>query len=124
MLNTIKILGWVFLLGYLSAGSTAKSADSSKQVNNKPVNQLQQAAPTQRSTKSEGENREEYSSLPENQFQVVSANPRSTFAIDVDTASYSNIRRFINEGQLPPANAVRLEEMINYFKYDYPLRLK
>jgi Ca-activated chloride channel homolog len=147
MLNTIKILGCVFLLGYLSAcgnsdtmttntsGSTPLPAnqapspqqpsivtksESSKQVNNKPVNKLQQAAPSQRSTTSEGENREEYSSLPENQFQVVSANPRSTFAIDVDTASYSNIRRFINEGQLPPANAVRLEEMINYFKYDYP----
>jgi Ca-activated chloride channel family protein len=44
----------------------------------------------------------------------------STFSIDVDNASYSNIRRFINMGKLPPADAVRIEEMINYFKYDYP----
>ena len=47
-------------------------------------------------------------------------NPLSTFSIDVDTASYSNIRRFLNEGNLPPDEAVRIEEMINYFKYDYP----
>ncbi len=47
-------------------------------------------------------------------------NPLSTFSIDVDNASYSNIRRFINNGELPPADAVRIEEMINYFKYDYP----
>jgi Ca-activated chloride channel family protein len=44
----------------------------------------------------------------------------STFSIDVDAASYSNVRRFLNEGQLPPAGAVRVEELINYFKYDYP----
>jgi Ca-activated chloride channel family protein len=44
----------------------------------------------------------------------------STFSIDVDAASYSNIRRIIQQGSLPPAGAVRIEEMINYFKYDYP----
>jgi Ca-activated chloride channel family protein len=44
----------------------------------------------------------------------------ATFSVDVDTASYSNIRRFINSGQLPPRAAVRIEEMINYFSYDYP----
>jgi len=47
-------------------------------------------------------------------------NPLSTFSIDVDTASYSNIRRFLNQNQLPPKDAVRIEEMINYFVYDYP----
>ena len=46
-------------------------------------------------------------------------NPLSTFSIDVDTASYSNVRRFINAGSLPPKDAVRVEEMINYFTYDY-----
>jgi Ca-activated chloride channel family protein len=50
----------------------------------------------------------------------VKNNPLSTFSIDVDNASYSNIRRFINSGVLPPPEAVRVEEMINYFKYDYP----
>lgn len=63
---------------------------------------------------------EEYNLIQENPFQRVSANPLSTFSIDVDTASYSNVRRFITEGQLPPKDAVRIEELINYFTYDYP----
>ncbi len=63
---------------------------------------------------------EAYSPIEDNPFVKVSDTPLSTFSIDVDTASYSNIRRFINEGQLPPKDAVRLEEMINYFTYDYP----
>jgi Ca-activated chloride channel family protein len=65
-------------------------------------------------------NTEGYASVNENGFRNVKSNPLSTFSIDVDNASYSNIRRFINMGQLPPADAVRIEEMINYFKYDYP----
>ncbi len=56
----------------------------------------------------------------ENGFKNVKNNPLSTFSIDVDNASYSNIRRFINSGVMPPPDAVRIEEMINYFKYDYP----
>ena len=47
-------------------------------------------------------------------------NPLSTFSIDVDTASYANVRRFLHDGQLPPADAVRIEEMVNYFHYAYP----
>ncbi len=65
-------------------------------------------------------NTEGYAAVNENGFKVVKNNPLSTFSIDVDNASYSNVRRFINMGQLPPADAVRIEEMINYFKYDYP----
>ena len=65
-------------------------------------------------------NTEGYASVNENGFRNVRNNPLSTFSIDVDNASYSNIRRFINMGELPPADAVRIEEMINYFKYDYP----
>ena len=65
-------------------------------------------------------NTEGYASVNENGFRNVKSSPLSTFSIDVDNASYSNIRRFINMGQLPPADAVRIEEMINYFKYDYP----
>jgi Ca-activated chloride channel family protein len=61
-----------------------------------------------------------YDHIVENPFLDAKNNPLSTFSIDVDTASYSNIRRFINEGHLPPKDAVRLEEMINYFTYDYP----
>ncbi|TPV96453.1 MAG: VWA domain-containing protein [Myxococcales bacterium FL481] len=56
----------------------------------------------------------------ENEMTLVAEDPKSTFSIDVDTASYSNIRRFIREGTLPPSEAVRLEEMVNYFDYDYP----
>jgi Ca-activated chloride channel family protein len=65
-------------------------------------------------------NTEGYAGMEENGFRNVKNNPLSTFSIDVDNASYSNIRRFINNGTLPPPEAVRLEEMINYFKYDYP----
>jgi Ca-activated chloride channel family protein len=65
-------------------------------------------------------NTEGYASVNENGFKNVKINPLSTFSIDVDNAAYSNIRRFINMGELPPADAVRIEEMINYFKYDYP----
>ena len=63
---------------------------------------------------------EEYKSIIENDFQKVSRNPLSTFSIDVDRASYSNVRRIVNDGFLPPIDAVRIEEMINYFEYDYP----
>jgi len=65
-------------------------------------------------------NRESYNALSENGFIKTTHNPLSTFSIDVDTASYSNIRRFINQGALPPVGAVRIEEMINYFSYAYP----
>ncbi len=65
-------------------------------------------------------NRESYNAAVENGFINVNNDPLSTFSIDVDTASYSNIRRFISQGTLPPAGAVRIEEMINYFSYSYP----
>ena len=65
-------------------------------------------------------NREGYDRIRDNPFVSVTENPLSTFSIDVDTASYSNLRRFLNSGTLPPKDAVRIEEMINYFSYDYP----
>ena len=65
-------------------------------------------------------NTEEYARVEENSFLEAKRNPLSTFSIDVDAASYSNVRRFLNTGQKPPKDAVRLEEMINYFKYEYP----
>ncbi len=67
-----------------------------------------------------GFDREGYDYIVENAFLKVKDNPLSTFSIDVDAASYSNVRRFLNQGQLPPAGAVRIEEMVNYFKYEYP----
>lgn len=62
---------------------------------------------------------EEYAKIVENGFKKVKDAPLSTFSIDVDAASYSNMRRFINEGQLPPSDAVRTEELVNYFSYNY-----
>jgi len=64
-------------------------------------------------------NTEEYDAVNENIFHEAQKNPLSTFSIDVDAASYSNIRRFISNGQRPPKDAVRIEEMVNYFDYDY-----
>jgi Ca-activated chloride channel family protein len=65
-------------------------------------------------------NTEGYARVEDNRFLEVLKNPLSTFSIDVDTASYTNVRRFINNGQLPPKDAVRIEELVNYFRYDYP----
>ncbi|MES2761557.1 MAG: von Willebrand factor type A domain-containing protein [Bacteroidota bacterium] len=65
-------------------------------------------------------NTEEYNRIYDNEFKDSKKDPLSTFSIDVDKASYSNIRRFITQNQLPQADAVRIEEMINYFSYNYP----
>ena len=64
-------------------------------------------------------NREQYASLAQSAVKQVSTEPVSTFSIDVDTGSYTNIRRMLNQGSLPPVDAVRIEEMINYFDYTY-----
>ncbi|HBV16706.1 vWA domain-containing protein [Chryseobacterium carnipullorum] len=63
---------------------------------------------------------EGYDAFVENPFELTKNQPQSTFSIDVDNAAYSNIRRMINNGQIIDKNAVRIEEMINYFKYTYP----
>ena len=76
---------------------------------NRPVNVPQTEA-----------NAEEYNQIVENEFMNAKGNPLSTFSIDVDRAAYSNVRRFITDGMLPPKDAVRIEEMINYFSYSYP----
>jgi len=65
-------------------------------------------------------NTETYDHIDENDFLAAWSNPLSTFSIDVDTASYSNMRRFLQRGQRPPPGAVRIEELVNYFPYDYP----
>ncbi len=66
------------------------------------------------------EEREKYASFDTNPVQRASERPVSTFSIDVDTGAYSNVRRFLNHGQIPNKHAVRIEEMINYFSYAYP----
>ncbi|MEA2238686.1 MAG: Ca-activated chloride channel [Thermoanaerobaculia bacterium] len=70
--------------------------------------------------KDEQFNTEEYGRIDENPFLKVADNPLSTFSVDVDRAAYSNVRRFLRSGQRPPRDAVRIEEMVNYFTYDYP----
>lgn len=65
-------------------------------------------------------NNETYKEITENKFVTVAQQPVTTFSVDVDRASYANIRRMIGYGELPPADAVRIEEMVNYFDYDYP----
>ncbi|MEQ6330759.1 VWA domain-containing protein [Pseudomonas chengduensis] len=67
------------------------------------------------------ESREQYQAYADNPVFTVAETPVSTFSIDVDTGSYANVRRFLNGGQLPPKDAVRLEELVNYFPYAYPL---
>jgi Ca-activated chloride channel homolog len=67
------------------------------------------------------QDRERYEGKAVAAISNVADAPVSTFSADVDTGSYANVRRFLNQGQLPPADAVRTEEMINYFRYDYPL---
>ncbi len=64
-------------------------------------------------------NTEQYDLITENDFHDVTDDPLSTFSIDVDTASYANVRRMLNSNQFPPPDSVRIEEMINYFKYNY-----
>ena len=66
------------------------------------------------------ENNENYAHIISNSFKNVTDNPLSTLSIDVDTASYAHMRRYLQHNQLPPADAIRIEEMINYFSYDYP----
>ncbi len=64
--------------------------------------------------------RERYQHLEENPVKLVAEAPVSTFSVDVDTGSYSNVRRFLDAGQMPPGDAVRIEELVNYFDYAYP----
>ncbi|NNE65045.1 MAG: VWA domain-containing protein [Pyrinomonadaceae bacterium] len=68
----------------------------------------------------ETDSSEKYASLDENPFYETKRAPLSTFSIDVDTASYANVRRYLERGTAPPKDAVRIEELVNYFEYDYP----
>ena len=87
---------------------------------NMATSNLTGATSDQRAEFEEKSNGERYAEITENPFLEVVRAPLSTFSIDVDTAAYANVRRYLNDGQLPPKDAVRIEEMINYFEYDYP----
>ncbi len=96
-------------------GTAAGVMVSGKLLNNELYDRTRRTGDAEK-----GFNREGYDAITENRFQSVTEQPLSTFSIDVDAASYSNIRRYIQNNQLPPAGAVRIEEMINYFSYEYP----
>ena len=102
-----------------SAGKSQKRKDGSK-MDRSYSYAVQPARAIAHDSQQPDYNTEEYDGINENIFHGALRNPLSTFSIDVDAASYSNIRRFINNGQRPPKDAVRIEEMINYFDYDYP----
>ena len=79
-----------------------------------------QAIPSQMRLPSENLDRENYAHFSDNPVLLVAEHPVSTFSIDVDTGSYTNTRRILNQGRLPAKDAVRVEEFVNYFNYDYP----
>lgn len=100
---------------HISSKSISRSENSAKMTLYKPSpNSYHEQQPVQ------DFNTEGYAYTPENEYKNVFSDPLSTFSIDVDAASYTNTRRFLNNGSLPPADAVRIEEFINYFSYNYP----
>jgi Ca-activated chloride channel homolog len=98
----------------ITANSTMTS--HSKKGNKYRAPHHQESYPTEKRER----NNETYSKSGEQEFQRVSKQPLSTFSVDVDNASYTNVRRMLNAGSLPPEDAVRIEEFINYFSYQYP----
>lgn len=119
-----------FRLSYPSHGSadpTGKSISASKKQAQVATAPVQNAAPSPAvfqpkiGIRGGFTNTEKYAHHAPNPVQRVADNPVSTFSIDVDTGSYANVRRYLNGKKLPPADAVRLEEIVNYFHYDYAL---
>jgi len=102
-----------------SKPTIAESANHSK-ISSKAPQYMERKEKESRGVLHPDHNTEDYSVIQENSFKEVSKAPLSTFSIDVDAASYSNLRRFIQNGQKPPKDAIRIEEMVNYFDYDYP----
>jgi Ca-activated chloride channel family protein len=104
----------IALVGLVGCDSDTKSTQGLRVQNGLPFGALPETSEKEFNT-------EAYDHIVDNPFQLVAREPLSTFSSDVDTASYSNIRRFLmTEHKLPPKDAVRIEEMMNYFTYDYP----
>ncbi|MFM9851926.1 MAG: vWA domain-containing protein [Sphingomonadaceae bacterium] len=96
--------------------ATAKRFDQSRVAQSSSI-----VAPSPFPQRPQREDRERYKGETVASIKAVASEPVSTFSVDVDTGSYANVRRFLTQGQMPPADAVRTEEMLNYFRYDYPL---
>ncbi|WP_118972481.1 vWA domain-containing protein [Taibaiella koreensis] len=106
----IAILPWLLFACGNRNTIADRTLDASREMTlSEPVPAVEEPEP----------NTEGYAAIQENSFVTALHQPLSTFSVDVDKASYSNMRRFLNNGRLPPAGAVRIEEMINYFDYDY-----
>jgi Ca-activated chloride channel family protein len=101
----------------LQVGSLAETITVSGQT---PAVHAQSAVSGRAFRQSAPGNTEAYARIADNAFVAVRQHPLSTFSIDVDTASYANVRRFLSGDELPPLDAVRIEELVNYFRYDYP----
>ncbi|MGY3053192.1 Ca-activated chloride channel family protein [Pedobacter sp. UYEF25] len=107
-----QVLNDVAVIGY-------EKRSKSKMVGASPMNMVMPSSTSGLRNIAFPESTESYANISESGFHSVKNDPLSTFSIDVDAASYSNLRRFINNGTLPPPDAVRIEEMINYFDYHY-----
>ena len=104
------------------AGMSAPPSESHPSIDTKQRMVAQgMAAPSLQSSAMAAQpaNTERYQDVDPNPVKIAAAEPVSTFSIDVDTAAYINVRRFLHEGTLPPRDAVRIEEMVNYFDYAY-----
>ncbi|MGR3792052.1 vWA domain-containing protein [Flavobacterium sp. TN-1] len=117
MKKTFLVLS-IFVLSFTACKQSpdmmTEEMASEAEINNLMINNPEIETPE------ENRSEESYAEIEENKFETPNTKPLSTFSIDVDNASYTNIRRFINNGQEIPKDAVRLEEMINYFSYSYP----
>jgi Ca-activated chloride channel family protein len=107
------------VVGGAAAGGQMTGSGSNRQVSNVSVMMDGNSAMKPGANRVGGYNTEAYDHIRDNPFQDAVQNPLSTFSIDVDTASYANMRRFLNNGQLPPMDSVRIEELVNYFSYEY-----
>jgi Ca-activated chloride channel homolog len=101
------------------SAEVAKRAEADWRMMSRMVPTVGAAANGQVYPAAEPMNTENYAVIEESRFLPAATNPRSTFSIDVDAASYTNVRRFLTAGQRPPKDAVRIEELLNYFRYDY-----
>ena len=117
-LKTVSILTLAALAA--CSGSHEHSSSSPDSLQSPPNAALSTAAVAEENLPL-AENTERYQDQPDQPVKSVAQEPVSTFSIDVDTGSYANVRRFLTNGEQPPKDAVRIEEIVNYFPYNYPL---
>lgn len=122
-LEEVVVVGEAIKMKKMMTGSSVTVPQNQSPVRTRGYSSL--PTPYTNLTKPSGENQpdhntEDYATITENRFLEATQNPLSTFSIDVDAASYSNMRRFIQMGSAPPKDAIRIEELVNYFNYEYP----